>query len=227
MTEPAPPNPQAPPTPPSPPATKPTWLTDAHWDPTAGAIRLDEFGKHYGELATFHKTETEKRAALPAKPEDYKLEVKLPDTVKVPDGFQVKIDEKDPRVPILRNLAHKYGFHPDAVNALVALDAEQKIAAHNAEAERVAGEMKALGDKAKDRIAAVENWGKGLVSKGEITNEEYEEIRAIGASAAGVSLLEKLIAKANGKVPGAGGDPPPPPQPKRLADVFYPNQKAG
>ena len=52
------------------------------------------------------------------------------------------------------------------------------------------------------RTDAVDAWAKGLVGKNEITAEEYQEIRVIGSTAAGVSVLEKIIAKVNGAVPG-------------------------
>ena len=47
-----------------------------------------EFFNHYAEVATFHKTETEKRATIPASPDAYVLEgeIKLPQTIKVPNG---------------------------------------------------------------------------------------------------------------------------------------------
>jgi hypothetical protein len=201
---------------------RPEWLPEAHWDPTASTIK-PEFGQHYAEVSTFYQTETEKRAALAArKPEDIKIEIKLPETVKVPDGMEIKIDESDPRVPIIREMAIKNGWDQDQINELVALDAQQKIAAHAAEQARVAAETAKLGDNAKDRIAAATNWAKGLRDKGDLTADEFEEIRMTATTAAGVSALEKLIAKSNGAVPGTGGHMPAPGHaPKTVEERWY------
>lgn len=232
MTEPT-PNPSPAPSPapnpapaPAPAATKPDFLPDTYWDATAGAINTDEFGKHYGEIAGAAQRWTEHeaaRSALPQKPEDYKLDVKLPDTVKVPDGLTLKVDDKDPRVPLLRAVAHQHGLSQDAVNALVALDAQMKIADHTAETARVAEENKKLGDKAPDRIAAVTNWAKGLKDRGEFTAAEYDELRVTASTAAGVTLLEKIMAKAAGAVPGNQPPREPAPEPKTWAQRMYPN----
>lgn len=190
-------------------ATRPDWLPEAHWDAKAGI--KPEFGQHYTELATFQKTETEKAAALKArKAEDIKFEIKLPDTVKVPEGMELKIDAKDPRLPAIRDMALKHGWSQEQVNDLVAFDAMQKIADHKAESDRIVAEDKKLGEKVTERKDAVLSWAKGLKEKGDISAEEFEEIRLTGGSAAGVSLLEKLIAKASGAVPGTSGHQPQP-----------------
>lgn len=192
--------------------TRPEWLPEAHWDAKDGI--KPEFGTHYSELATFHKTQTEQQATLKArKPEDIKIEVKLPDGVKMPDGVQLKIDEKDPRVPVIRDMALKHGWTQEQVNDLVTFDAMQQIAAHTTEQARLGEEKKKLGTNADDRIKAAAAWVKALPG---ITADETSEIQILTATAAGVSLLEKLMAKASGSVPGAGGNPPSPPKPAEV-----------
>lgn len=191
-------------------ASRPEWLPEEHWDP-AGGIK-PEFGAHYGELATFHKAETERQAALKArKPEDIKIalpaEFKLPDGLKGPDGKPVavkdiQINEKDPRIPLVRAFAQEFGLPQEAVSKLVALDAQMQIEAYNAETARLAEENKQLGEKAGDRLKAVDTWAQGLKAKGEIGDAELAAVHSIATTAAGVTLLEKLIAKASGSIPG-------------------------
>lgn len=222
--------PAAPSAPPSPPAaSRPEWLPEAHWDTTANTIK-PEFGAHYAEVSAFHKAETEKAAALAArKPEDIKFEIVLPETVKVPDGMQLKIDEKDPRVPVLRDLAVKHGLSQDVITSLVTLDAQMQVEAHTAEQVRIAAEDQKLGANAKDRKAAVGNWLKGFKDRNEFSAEEYEAVRAYAVDAAAVTALEKLMAKAAGTVPGTTPAPPPAPAPKDHAtriwgeNAFNPN----
>lgn len=188
---------------------RPEWLPESHWDVNASAIK-PEFGAHYAEVSAFHKTETEKAAALAArKPEDIKFEIKLPDTVKVPDGMDLKINENDPRVPVLREIAVTHGLSQDVVNSLIAIDAQQQIAAHAAEQTRIAAEDTKLGANAKDRKTAVGNWLKGMKDRNELSADEYEAVRVYAVDAASVTALEKIMAKAAGTVPGV--TPPAPP----------------
>ena len=208
-------------------AQRPEFIPEGLWDSAANGLKPEA-----AEVFKFHQTETERKAALAArKPEDIKFELKLPDTVKVPDGFEVKIDEKDPRLPFLRDLAVARGLDHDTINDLVALDAQQKIAMHAVETARVAAEDQKLGDNVKVRKGALETWAKGLLDAKTISAEEHEELRMTATTAAGVTLLEKLMAKANGAVPGnSDGNPPPPPKPAAvpIEQRWYPNQqKAG
>lgn len=186
-------------------AQRPEWLGENHWDGEKGAIN-DDFGQHYTELAAFQKTETEKRAALAArKPEDVKFEATAlpPELVEEAKkiGQEIKIDEKDPRIPILRELAIEHGWDQPVVNALVAMDAKLKIADRAAEIARVQAEDTKLGANKDDRKKAISSWADGLKTKGDITADEHAEFGHIAATAAGVTLIEKLIAKANGTVP--------------------------
>lgn len=223
------PTPPTPPTPPAPPAgdpapqqaQRPEWLPEAHWDSEGGAIK-PEFGAHYAELSAFRQTASEREAALKArKPEDIKLELKLPDTVKVPDGMEIKIDDKDPRIPMLRQVALERGLDQETVNAFVALDAQQKIAAHNAEVERIAAEDAKLGEKVGERKAAVGAWVDGLLASNTITKDEHQELRLTATSAAGVTVLEKIMAKAAGNVPGHVPPTPPKPAPQSQEQRWY------
>lgn len=204
---------------------RPEWLPEAHWDSQSNGIK-PEFGQHYSELAALKQQHDARAALIPASADDYKLELKLPETVQVPEGFEVRIDEKDPRVPKARAVAKELGLDQNQFNRILALDAEIQIAAHTAEMERVKAEDAKLGENGATRKEAISNWAKGLLSRNEITPEEHAEILMTGTSAAGVSILEKLMAKAIGTVPGAGGLPPAPPaRPTTVEQRWYGGQK--
>jgi hypothetical protein len=191
-------------------------VSESFWDATTNSVK-PEFWNHYSEMVNAHAQRT---ALTTRNPDDIKFEVKLPETVKVPEGFQVKIDDKDPRVPVIRQLAVKHGLSQDAVNELVALDAQQRIEAHTAEMARIATEDAKLGAKAGERKQAVGNWLKGLKDSNVLTSDEYEAVRIYADDAASVTALEKIIAKANGSVP-AGGDPAPPKPTESLTERWY------
>jgi hypothetical protein len=145
--------------------------------------------------------------------------------VKVPDGLQVQIDEKDPRVPVLRELAIKNNLSQDVIDSLVALDAQQQIAAHAAEQTRIAAADAKLGANAKERKAAVGDWLKGMKDRNEFTAEEYEAVRVYAIDPESVTAIEKIIAKATGNVPGHHPGNPPKPADAPMESRWY-QQKA-
>ena len=74
----------------------------------------------------------------------------------VPHGFEPKVNPKDPRIPALREFAHKHHLSQEAVSALIGLDLQAQVADQMAADEAIQAEMKALGENGKARIAAVE-----------------------------------------------------------------------
>lgn len=206
---------------------RPEWLPEAQWDTQANTIK-PEFGAHYQEVSNFYKTETEARAALAArKPEDIKPEIKLPDTIKIPEGMDLKINDKDPRLPVLREIAIKNNLSNDVINALVTLDAQQQIEMHAAEQTRIAAADAKLGANAPQRKEAVGNWLKGMKDRGELTAEEHEAVRVYATDAETVTALEKIMAKATGTVPGQlPNNTPPKPAEVPMAQRWYQPQKA-
>jgi hypothetical protein len=210
----------APSVPPSEPAAaaatsiRPTWLPETHWDPKLNAINLGALQKDF-----------ETKAALAArKPEDIKFAPKLPDDFKPPEGMKVKFgDERDLRVPVLRDIALRHGLPQEAVDEMLIADARFQIAQIQAEGERLANEDKKLGPNHQARKDAVLNWLKAA-------GLEPDEAVALAMgvrSAHGVTALEKLMARQIGAVPstsaGGGGPAPAPAPEKTLAQRLYPN----
>jgi hypothetical protein len=201
-------------------ATRPEFLPEQFWDDKAGAIKTDEFAKHYGEVTANAQKLSERMAAVPPNPEGYKVELKLPEGTKIPEG--IKFDPaKDPRTPVLLKVAHELGWTNNDVNRLVTLDAEFALANHAAEQARIGEENKKLGDNANARVAAVTNWVKGLAEKGDLTADELTEIRMTATTAAGVTALEKLMAKATGGIPGHVPNTDPKPAPTTIEQRWY------
>lgn len=199
------------------PAARPEWLPENHWDPEKNTIKED-FGQHYTNMVQV----AERQAALASrKPEDIKFEVKLPPEVKAPDGMKLTIDEKDPRIPVLREMAIEHGLDQPVIDKLVAMDAKLKIEQHAAEVARVKAEDAKLGANGNDRKKAISTWADGLKAKGELSPGEYSELQILGATADGVTLIEKLIAKANGSVPGTQPGRPQTPAQVPQADRWY------
>jgi capsid assembly protein len=197
-------------------------LPETAWDTTTGVVKLDALQP----IVTAHQAELTRRSSLPQKPDDYKIE--LPGDFKL-EGVKpedIKIDEKDARIPLVRAFAHEFGLPQAAVSKLVALDTQVRVAAARAaeaaETARITEETKKLGANADDRLKAVGAWATGLKQRAEISDDEVAAIYQIATSAAGVTLLEKLITKSNGQIPGNTPPNPAPTPPKTHAERMWP-----
>jgi hypothetical protein len=56
------------------------------------------------------------------------VQIRIPESIaaRVPAGMQVTLDENDPRLPALRSIVADHGLSQDVVDAIVALDAQQR-----------------------------------------------------------------------------------------------------
>ena len=199
----------------------PEGLPETFWDAEAKTVKLPDLVKSYGEVASFKQQHDERIAALPKTPEEYKIELKLPEGFKPPEGIELKVDEKDGRIAPLREFAVKHQLAPDAVNELVALDALYRVEQYKAEEAAIQAEFAKLGQNGKARTDAVDAYLKANLP------DEYEALKGFVADATAFAALEKLIAKATAQqVPGNTPPPNQPQQKPRLADRFYPQQKA-
>jgi hypothetical protein len=151
-------------------------------------------------------------------------EYTLPTDLKLPEGMEAKFDPADPvRGPVLKEateLARSLGLNQEQFSALIALDEKRQMAERQAIAAEMEAEREKLGQTAEARIKAVESWLTTL----KLSEEERSEAALIGTSAAGVSLLEKLITRASGYVPGAntGSAPKPQEPPKSVGERIWP-----
>jgi hypothetical protein len=196
------------------PSGMPEGVPAQFWNAETGQVDMPGMAKHYGELAAFKAQQDERHAGLPQKPEDYRIEGSLPQGFMVPHGFEPRVDPKDPRIPALREFAHKHRLPQEAVNALVSLDLQAQVAAQMEADAELQAEFKKLGENGKARVKAVET---ALALH--LSEAEYEAIRPFTGSAVVIAALEKIIAKA-GPLPAPNGGMQKS-APERPADKFY------
>jgi hypothetical protein len=190
-------------------------VPETHWDANTNALNLAQLQKDF-----------ETKAAMAArKPDDIKFAPKLPEDFKPPEGLKIKFgDERDVRVPVLRDIALRHSLPQEAVDEMLIADARYQIANIQAEEQRLAKEDEKLGPRHQERKDAILNWLRG----GGVGLEPAEavELAMSVRSAGAVQALEKIMARQIGMVPGgnAGGQPAvtPPPE-KTLAQRMYPN----
>lgn len=197
-------------------ATMPEGLPADFWDADKGEVKLADLTTKFGELSAFKAEHDAKATSLPAKPEDYKFE--LPADVKLPDGYEWKLDDKDPAFVALRSFAHENRLPQSAVSAILGIEAQRRASELDAQVALVQKEEAALGEKFPERKAAVEDF-----LRSNLDDRLYEGIRARidAGGAAGFEAVEKLIEIANGgSLPDGGGANP---APKSTAELLYPS----
>ncbi|HEY0836497.1 MAG TPA: hypothetical protein VGE72_21490, partial [Azospirillum sp.] len=202
-------------------AARPEGLPEDLWDATAGAPKVDDLVKRFGDLAKFKGDHDARLSQRPEKPDAYTPD--LPEGFEVPQGVEFKVDANDPMLALGRQLAHEAGmsqkeFSEKLLGPYAKHLLEQQRAAATAEAERKAAEVAKLGEDAPTRIDAVTGWLKANLS-----GEEGEALAAVATSAAAVQALEKIITLAGGpqvQAPGQGAAGQPDP-----AKIFYPNMQ--
>lgn len=132
-------------------------MPEQFWDDKGGGLKQQEFGSHYAELSGFHKDHTARLAEIPAKAEDYPLD--LPADFKRPEGFDYALDPKDPMVAAARDWALENKLTKPAFQSLVALKAKIDAAEVENFNAAVARQKKELGP---DHAARVQALGRQL-----------------------------------------------------------------
>jgi hypothetical protein len=205
----------------SPPPARPDWVPETFFDAQQG-IKFDDFGKHYKELAERDAALQERAKSIPDKPEAYKIE--LPQDFKIeglPEGVQIKFNEKDPTLAEARALAKEIGLPQADFSKFLTLEAKRIANAAIEEDRALAAEKQKLGDKAVERISGVDSYLKRNLSAA-----QYSAIAGVAKKADAIEALEVLIAKITaGVVPNTPNNEPPEPPPLRPEDVFYKTMK--
>lgn len=138
---------------------RPEWLPEDYFDADKGAIKLDDFGKHYGEIATGAKAEVERLAAYPKKIEDLKFE--LPADLKLPEG--VKFDDTNPQFQAFRNFVFEKKLDPAIGTEVLGMYVREKAGEVDAINKRVDQELAKLGDNGAARIESLRTFFTGKV----------------------------------------------------------------
>lgn len=126
---------------------------------------------------------------------------------EAPKGLPDHIDASpdDPTVKALREISFKAGLTQEQFATLTTGYFE--AAAKLLPAPDLAAEKAKLGENADKVLAAVENWGRGLVDSGIWSPEEFDEIVGLGSTALGLRALNKLREQHGGEqIPVNPGD---------------------
>jgi len=193
---------------------RPDWLPENFHDAKTGP-KWDDFGKHYAEVITRDAAEQIRRNALPAKPDDYKIE--LPKDFVVPQGVEFKFDDANPALANARALYHDIMSGKvsgqEGFSKLLGLYAAEQVTQKQNYTTWAQAEQQKLGANGPARITAIEQYltGKlgpdtaklmmaGIAAAGQV--EGWEKIIAGGVSQGAASFSQSH------RDPGAGGGRP-------------------
>ncbi len=178
----------------------PAGLEPHFWDAEKGAVKWDDLTKEIGALRTAKAEWENARSAVPESPDKY--EFKLPEGFQVPEGLQM--NPEDPRLPMVRKLAHEGQFSQKQFELLARMDAEFKAAEMAEFNKRAKAEGERLGpDGGKARVEAVT---RGLVAQ--VGEDAAKHLVPMMVGAVQVQLFEKLLAKLSGQGTATGGYAP-------------------
>ena len=126
---------------------------------------------------------------------------------KAPEGGKydttalgVKDAEADPLAKSYVGWAAKWGISQAAFDEL-AQNVNQMAADMQPPEVDTKAEMAALGPNANAVINGMVEWGRGLVSKGVWSKDDFEEFKIMGGTARGLTALMKVRSAYEGRVP--------------------------
>jgi hypothetical protein len=181
-------------------AARPEILPETYWDGEKNAPKLDALLGDLSQAQIKAQQLDERLAKVPADPTGYQLTPS--EKFKAPEGMgEFVIPPESALGKLVPQIAHKYGLPQEAMSELVDAYAQELIDGATAQHAAQQEDLKALGERASERIKTVETY---LVSK--LTQDEYAGIAGAITSSAGVIALEKLIASTGSiaLVPGGG-----------------------
>lgn len=165
------------------PLERPDFWPEKFWKKDANEPDLEGISKSYLEL------EKQFRSGKHKPPEGGKY--------SLPEGLK----EDDPITQAYVGWASKYGISQQAFEDL----ASEIVGMSATQAEEVQRsiqqERAALGPNADAIISNMATWGKGLVSKGIWSKEDFDEFKVWGGTAGGIKALMKLRETYEGRVP--------------------------
>ena len=153
---------------------KPEYLEDKFWDPEKG-VKTEELNHSYKELQKQFSMGKHKA------PKEYDLNV-LED-VDV---------ENDELAQFFMQWAQENKPTQGAFNDLVNKFKELSVAQEQEDSIDIEAETKQLGPNADQIIKGITDWGKGLVSKGVWSDQDFDEFKVFAATANGINALNKI-----------------------------------
>jgi len=174
------------------PASATEWKRPAYFPET---VKSDADAETFvRDHVAFRAAEESRKLTLPQKPEDYPF--KLPDDFTLPQGVEFVLDDKDARIPMLRELALKEGISADGFRKILGIYASGQVSDKQTIDAAHAAEVQKLGVNGTARKTAVDTFVKAF------DPENGAEVTKFMMSAGQVKFMEKIMSALRGSAGG-------------------------
>lgn len=179
------------------PPARPDYLPENLWDAEKG-FKSEDFNalvardaERQAELAQVPETADKYEAKLP---HDFKIE-----GMELADG-ESALDENDPRIAGLRELAHANKWSQSQFEGVLALGVQMDFAEGQRLQEAQNRQVDLLGAKGKERVGAVKSWVSA-----KLPADQAEAILGTLYTAKQIEAMEAIMRMNRGTVPGTPG----------------------
>lgn len=184
-------------------------MPESFWDIGKNEIKGTDFRTKFDELSAFKAADDVRRNALPAKPEDYKIE--LPKDFQAPQGVKYEFNSNDPLLAQARGVFHDIQqgklSGQEAFSKLLGLYAGAQMSDQARITEARNAEIGKLGANGPARIDAVSTFFRSFLGDSEgaqLVNRMF--------TASDIQIAEKLVQKITSQggnsFTGSGREPP-------------------
>lgn len=195
-------------------AERPADLPESLWDDAAKAPKYGDIAALAARAADLEAAETARKDGVPADPKDYKFEPAGEAIVGL-DGQPAAIDPANPLVTAVAAAAHKHGAPQALVSDLVRAFIETEVASEKGVKEALDAEVAKLGDKARDRVTAVQGFIKEHC--GASADDAIATLGTAGAVQAWEAVMQKITGASMSAVQNQDA------KPKGLVETWFPS----
>jgi hypothetical protein len=196
--------------------SRPEGLDESFWDPEANSPKWTDVTARLARAAELEAAETARTADVPAKVEDYKLDI-VGEPVLGLDSKPVAIDPKDPMAQAILEVAVAQKIPQGQMSALARAYAQAQVNGAKALQESVNAETAKLGDKAGERVQAVVNYIKQVAG-----DDADSAIKALWSAGAVVAWEKAMAAAGQQPITALQGQSAPK---KSIAETWFPTMK--
>lgn len=172
---------------------KPDYVPENFWDSKKGEVNIEALSKSYSDLRkAFNKNNNDND-----KPgetiEDYFNEKYFDEDGKF-KSEKISLDKEDPSLKAVYEVAKETGMGIKQTNDFINNYIE-KVSDLLPQTINTEEEIKKLGNNGEKVVSGIKIWIDGMLKNGEVTEDVYSEILALGKTAAGIKALDVLRQK--------------------------------
>ena len=170
---------------------RPDYVPENFWDSKKGEVNIEALSKSYSELRkAFNKKNNDKAGETI---DDYFDEKYFDEDGKF-KSEKISLDKEDPSLKAVYEVAKESGMGIKQTNDFIN-NYINKVSDLLPQPINTEEEIKKLGNNGEKVVSGIKVWIDGMLKNGEVTEDVYSEILALGKTAAGIKALDVLRQK--------------------------------